>query len=149
MSKLLYQGHSSCAGCPETIAIRNILDVAGPNTIISNVTGCTEIVSTPYPTTSWAVPYIHVAFETAASVASGIEAAMKKLGKSDLPDKSNLTEYVTYGNTMNHTNEPVMIYVTGKNAEIFDKYEGKYYPQTELIDNTDIFNAIKEIAGLK
>jgi len=84
MTKLLYQGHSSCAGCPETIAIRNILDVAGPNTIISNATGCTEIVSTPYPTTSWAIPYIHVAFETAASVASGIEAALKKLGKKDI-----------------------------------------------------------------
>ncbi|MCX6818972.1 MAG: thiamine pyrophosphate-dependent enzyme [Candidatus Aenigmarchaeota archaeon] len=84
MTKLLYQGHSNCAGCPETIAIRNILDVAGPNTIISNATGCTEIVSSPYPTTSWAIPYIHVAFETAASVASGIEAALKKLGKKEI-----------------------------------------------------------------
>ena len=84
MTKLLYQGHSSCAGCPEAIAIRNILDVAGPNTIISNATGCTEIVSSPYPTTSWAIPYIHVAFETAASVASGIEAALKKLGKKEI-----------------------------------------------------------------
>jgi len=81
MSELLFQGHSSCAGCPEAIAIRNILDVAGRNTIISNVTGCSEIISTPYPTTSWGVPYIHVAFETAASVASGIEAALKKLKK--------------------------------------------------------------------
>lgn len=84
MSKLLYQGHSSCAGCPETIAIRNILDVAGPNTIISNATSCTEIISTPYPTTSWALPYLHVAFETAASAASGVEAALKKLGKKDI-----------------------------------------------------------------
>ena len=81
MKELFFQGHSSCAGCPEVIAIRNILDVAGKNTIISNVTGCSEIISTPYPTTSWGVPYIHVAFETAASVASGIEAALKKLKK--------------------------------------------------------------------
>ena len=79
--KLYYSGHSACAGCPEAIAIQTILEITGPNTIISNATGCTEIVSTPYPKTAWSVPYIHVAFETAASVASGIEAANKKLGK--------------------------------------------------------------------
>ena len=81
MTKLFYQGHSACAGCPEAIAIHTILEVAGPNTIISNATGCTEIVSTPYPKSSWAVPYVHAAFETAASVASGIEAALKKMNK--------------------------------------------------------------------
>lgn len=81
MSKLFYQGHSSCAGCPFAIAIRTILNATGEDVIISNATSCSEIVSTPYPTTSWAVPYIHVLFETAASVASGIEAALKKLGK--------------------------------------------------------------------
>lgn len=79
--QLFYQGHTSCAGCSETIAIRSILKAAGPNTIISNPTGCSEIFSSCYPTTSWNVPYIHVAFETAASVASGIDAAMKKLRK--------------------------------------------------------------------
>jgi pyruvate ferredoxin oxidoreductase beta subunit len=84
MSELFCQGHSSCAGCPEAIAIRNILDVAGKDTIISNATGCTEIAGSQYPLTSWGVPYIHVAFETAASVASGIEAANKKLGKENI-----------------------------------------------------------------
>jgi pyruvate ferredoxin oxidoreductase beta subunit len=79
--KLFFSGHSACAGCPEAIAIHSIMEIAGPNTIISNATGCTEIVSTPYPRSAWSVPYIHVAFETAASVASGIEAANKKLGK--------------------------------------------------------------------
>ncbi len=81
MSELFYPGHSSCAGCPAAIAIRAILNAAGKNTVISNATSCSEIISTPYPMSSWGVPYIHVLFETAASVASGIEAALKKLGK--------------------------------------------------------------------
>jgi len=79
--KLFSPGHGSCAGCPLPILIREILNIAGPKTIISNATGCAEIISTQYPTSSWKVPYIHVAFETAASVAAGIEAACKKLGR--------------------------------------------------------------------
>ncbi len=81
MSELLCQGHSSCAGCPLAIALRSILNATGKDVIISNATSCSEITTTQYPTTAWGVPYIHVAFETAASVASGIEAALKKLGK--------------------------------------------------------------------
>ncbi len=82
MGELFYQGHTSCAGCPAVIAIRNILNATGPNVIISNATSCSEIISSCYPETSWGVPYIHVAFETAAAVASGIEAALKKTGSS-------------------------------------------------------------------
>jgi pyruvate ferredoxin oxidoreductase beta subunit len=40
-----------------------------------------EIVSSMFPTTAWRVPWIHVAFENAASVASGIEAGLKALRK--------------------------------------------------------------------
>ncbi len=82
MNPLFYKGHTACAGCGMTIALRHILDAAGPNTIISNATSCSEIVSSQFPRTSWGVPYLHVAFETAASVASGIDAAQKVMGKS-------------------------------------------------------------------
>jgi pyruvate ferredoxin oxidoreductase beta subunit len=81
MSDLLCQGPSNCAGCPMAIALRSILNATGKDVIISNATSCSEIATSQYPTTAWGVPYIHVAFETAASVASGIEAALKKLGK--------------------------------------------------------------------
>jgi pyruvate ferredoxin oxidoreductase beta subunit len=43
-----------------------------------------EVASSIYPYTSWALPWLHTAFETAAANASGIEAAlkiMKKKGK--------------------------------------------------------------------
>ena len=40
-----------------------------------------EIVSSPLPTTSWKVPWIHTLFENTAAVASGIESGLKVLIK--------------------------------------------------------------------
>jgi pyruvate ferredoxin oxidoreductase beta subunit len=40
-----------------------------------------EIITSPYPETAWRVPWIHVAFENAAAVASGVEAGIKILKK--------------------------------------------------------------------
>ena len=78
------QGHRACAGCGSVLAIRHVLKAAGKNTIIAQATGCMEVVSTPYPETSWKLPWIHVLFENAAAVASGIEVALKKLNKKDV-----------------------------------------------------------------
>ena len=68
--KLFLSGHSACAGCPIPIALKHVFKAAGKNTIISNATSCSEIISSQYPATAWNVPYIHVAFECAAAVAS-------------------------------------------------------------------------------
>jgi len=47
-----------------------------------------EIISSPYPLTSWNIPWIHVAFENAAAVASGVEAGLKALErKGRLPER--------------------------------------------------------------
>jgi pyruvate ferredoxin oxidoreductase beta subunit len=80
---LLAPGHSACAGCGGAIALRLMLAAAGKNTIVAEATGCMEVVSTAYPVTSWKVPYIHVAFENAAAVASGIDAALKAKGQRE------------------------------------------------------------------
>ncbi|NIO21356.1 MAG: pyruvate synthase subunit beta [Candidatus Aenigmarchaeota archaeon] len=76
-----YQGSTSCCGCPETIAVRNILEVAGKKTVIVNATSCLEIVSSQYPRTSWGVNYIHGAFENASAIASGVSLALEDMGK--------------------------------------------------------------------
>jgi pyruvate ferredoxin oxidoreductase beta subunit len=76
-----YQGATSCCGCPETVAVRNILEVAGKNTVVVNATSCLEIVSSQYPHTSWGVNYIHGAFENSSAIASGVSLALEKLGK--------------------------------------------------------------------
>lgn len=72
-------GHRACQGCAEILAIRMALKVFGRNTIITMATGCMEIISTPLPLTDWRLPWIHVAFENAAAVASGVEAGLRIL----------------------------------------------------------------------
>ncbi|MEM1767387.1 MAG: thiamine pyrophosphate-dependent enzyme, partial [Candidatus Bathyarchaeia archaeon] len=62
-------------------ALRLIMKATRGPTIVTNATGCMEVVSSLYPYTSWAVPWIHTAFENAAANASGIEAAIKILKK--------------------------------------------------------------------
>jgi pyruvate ferredoxin oxidoreductase beta subunit len=42
-----------------------------------------EVFSTPYPETAWKVPWIHSLFENASAVASGIEASLKRQGRSE------------------------------------------------------------------
>jgi pyruvate ferredoxin oxidoreductase beta subunit len=82
--ELFAPGHRACAGCGGAIAIRLALKASGKNTVASHATGCMEVVSSPYPQTAWRIPWIHVAFENSAAVASGIEAALKALGRKDV-----------------------------------------------------------------
>ena len=73
------QGHRACQGCAEALAIRQIGKALGKNVVTVSATGCMEVVSSPFPYTSWNVPWIHVAFENAAAVASGVEAGLKAM----------------------------------------------------------------------
>ncbi|MEM1570124.1 MAG: thiamine pyrophosphate-dependent enzyme [Candidatus Bathyarchaeia archaeon] len=80
-------GHSACAGCGPSITIRLILKALRGPTVVVTPTGCMEIVSSSYPQTAWGVPWVHVLFENAAAVASGIEGAYKYMAKKGLLDK--------------------------------------------------------------
>jgi pyruvate ferredoxin oxidoreductase beta subunit len=81
-------GHRACIGCGEALAVRLACKALGQNVIIVNATGCMEIVSSPLPSTSWRVPWIHTLFENTAAVASGIEAGLKVLvRKGRIPDR--------------------------------------------------------------
>ena len=46
----------------------------GNQLIAANATGCLEVFSTPYPETSWQLPWLHSLFGNAAAVGSGIAA---------------------------------------------------------------------------
>ncbi|MFH0780075.1 MAG: thiamine pyrophosphate-dependent enzyme [Parcubacteria group bacterium] len=74
---LLNPGHTACAGCGELLAMRHVLQAAGRNTIVANATGCSEVTTTRFPTSSFKVPWIHANFENASSVASGVLAALR------------------------------------------------------------------------
>jgi pyruvate ferredoxin oxidoreductase beta subunit len=81
-------GHRACQGCGEALGARYALDAAMRATnrqmIAVNATGCLEVFSTPYPETSWQIPWIHSLFGNAAAVATGVAAAMRAKGRSDV-----------------------------------------------------------------
>jgi len=74
-------GHTACAGCGQSMAVRIVMNAAGKNTMVANSTGCLEVFSTKAPETAFGVPWIHSLFENSAAVASGIEAGLKYLNK--------------------------------------------------------------------
>jgi pyruvate ferredoxin oxidoreductase beta subunit len=72
-------GHALCQGCGIPMVVRTVLNsIPGP-VVVVNATGCLEVATTRFPTTAWNVPWLHVAFENAAAVASGIESAQRAL----------------------------------------------------------------------
>jgi pyruvate ferredoxin oxidoreductase beta subunit len=85
--ELFTPGHRLCAGCGAGIVARMTLKALKKPTVIANATGCLEVASTIYPFTAWKVPWVHVAFENVAAVASGIEAAYKAMAKRNAWDK--------------------------------------------------------------
>jgi pyruvate ferredoxin oxidoreductase beta subunit len=77
----LNSGHRACQGCGEALGARYAIDAAmnasNRQLIAANATGCLEVFSTPYPETSWQIPWVHSLFGNAAAVATGIAAAIK------------------------------------------------------------------------
>lgn len=84
----LTSGHRACRGCGEALGARYALDAAmraaHGKMIVSNATGCLEVFSTPYPESSWRIAWMHSLFGNSAAVATGIAAACKVKGRSDL-----------------------------------------------------------------
>ena len=75
----LASGHRGCQGCGEVLAMRMALKAIGEEMIVVSATGCMEVITTPFPQTAWNVPWMHVAFENASAVGSGVVAALKVL----------------------------------------------------------------------
>jgi len=84
----LTSGHRACQGCGEALGARYAVDAAMRATdhrlIAVNATGCLEVFSTPYPETSWQLPWIHSLFGNAPAVATGVAAALKAKGRGDI-----------------------------------------------------------------
>lgn len=80
----LNSGHRACQGCGEALGARFAVDAAmraaGNDLIACNATGCLEVFSTPYPESSWQLPWIHSLFGNTAAVATGVAAAQRVKG---------------------------------------------------------------------
>ena len=90
-------GHRACQGCGLALAVRQVMKCLGSKVVACNATGCLEIISSSYPDTAWAVPWIHVAFENVAAVASGCEAGLKAMMRKGLMEKSKITVLASAG----------------------------------------------------
>jgi len=81
-------GHRACQGCGEALGARYALDTAMRVTdgqlVAVNATGCLEVFTTPYPETSWQIPWLHSLFGNAPAVATGVAAAMRVKGRDDV-----------------------------------------------------------------
>ena len=82
------KGHRACQGCGEALGARYALDAAlratGGRLVAANATGCLEVFSTPYPESSWRLPWIHSLFANAPAVATGVAAALRAKGRTDV-----------------------------------------------------------------
>jgi pyruvate ferredoxin oxidoreductase beta subunit len=64
--------------------------------VLANATGCLEVATTIYPYTAWRVPWIHNAFENAASTISGVEAAYRSLVRQGKMPEQNV-KFIAFG----------------------------------------------------
>ncbi len=94
-AKPLAPGHRLCPGCMAPTVVRQVLLSSKYPVVVVCATGCLEVSTTIYPYTSWNVPYLHNAFENAASTLSGIETAYRHFKKTGKYDKE--LRFVAFG----------------------------------------------------
>ena len=92
----LSPGHRLCAGCGASIIVRQMLAAIDDPVVIANATGCLEVATTIYPYTAWRVPWIHNAFENAASTISGVEAAYRSMVRQGKIPEQNV-KFLAFG----------------------------------------------------
>ncbi|UCH75905.1 MAG: hypothetical protein JSU82_08830 [Rhodospirillales bacterium] len=87
-SNSLTSGHRACQGCGEALGARYVVDTAmreaDKKLLAVNATGCLEVFSTPYPESSWQVAWMHSLFGNAPAVATGVAAALRAKGRSEV-----------------------------------------------------------------
>lgn len=81
--ELVSEGHVACPGCGAVLAMRYVLNILGPKTIVVLPACCWSVISNRYPTCALKVPLFHTAFETAACVATGVRAALEARNVTD------------------------------------------------------------------
>jgi len=81
--ELMGPGHLACAGCGATLAMRYALKALGPRTVFVIPACCWSVIDGPMPHSCLSVPLYHTAFETAASTASGVKAALTVRGDKE------------------------------------------------------------------
>ena len=84
--KRLAPGHGACPGCGIPVNLNLLLRAIEDPVVLLFQTGCGMIVTTPYPRTSFKVPYLHNLFQNGAATLSGLaEICYRKQKKGEIP----------------------------------------------------------------
>ncbi|MGD1060931.1 MAG: thiamine pyrophosphate-dependent enzyme [Methanomassiliicoccales archaeon] len=77
-------GHGACPGCGVAIAVKNLMRIFGPETIVYVPASCLVVFGAQYPISAFDVPYFFTAFENTGAVLTGIRAGLRRKGKKAL-----------------------------------------------------------------
>ncbi|HUI30702.1 MAG TPA: 3-methyl-2-oxobutanoate dehydrogenase subunit beta [Candidatus Acidoferrales bacterium] len=80
VEEILSPGHFACPGCSGALTMRYLLKALGRKTILVIPACCWSVIDGPVPYSAAGVSVFHTAFETAASVSSGIKAGLEVQG---------------------------------------------------------------------
>jgi pyruvate/2-oxoacid:ferredoxin oxidoreductase beta subunit len=78
----LNSGHLACPGCGAALSMRYALKALGTDTILVIPACCWSVIDGPFPYSAVKVPLLHIAFEAAASAASGVKAGLEMVGNT-------------------------------------------------------------------
>jgi pyruvate ferredoxin oxidoreductase beta subunit len=82
--ELMYSGAGSCPGCVDLLSLRMTLKALGPKTVLVSPASCTASIATSYPKSPFGVPVLTMAFAAGGAAASGVVAALNRLGEDDV-----------------------------------------------------------------
>ncbi len=83
IKEYLHPGHVGCAGCGAAIAMKHMLRVLGPKTILVIPACCWSVIAGAYPQSSLNVPVLITAFACTGATASGVRAALDMEGETE------------------------------------------------------------------
>jgi pyruvate ferredoxin oxidoreductase beta subunit len=130
---LFLSGHRACAGCGPATVLRLVMKGTRGPTIVTEATGCMEVVSSIYPYTSWATPWLHTAFENAAANASGIDAALKALqAKGQVKEHVDVIAFAGDGGTFDIGLQALSGAVERGHDFLFVLYDNEGYMNTGI-----------------
>ena len=84
MRNTVLPGHAACHGCPITIGLKVVGAAFGNKVILVIPACCTSVVVGAWPGNAFNGSIVHVAFASAAAVASGIAEGLRKRGVKDV-----------------------------------------------------------------
>lgn len=79
----VYSGALSCRGCGWSLIARHLSSLLGPDTVYVLPASCFSIITGPYPLNELKANVVHTLFAAAPATATGVRAALDRLGKKD------------------------------------------------------------------